>query len=848
MSHIYYNELWLVTRNDLEKLLKFERKLQESAPLRKKVMLNTALSIYVRYHNIVKRLIMCYDQMVQTQKRNLIKKVLNCAIGRMLECKREVTCQNYLDYQWPDDILYQMKFTWDDLELLATACGRERLEERKKFVQDLIEKVERAKIKEPSLSQTQVDSTTEFEEEIVKTRITRRKRAVQPTKVEMPRESPEEIAAREMKAVVKKAMFTAILLIQCHERARRSRVRGEDAKRIFEYKEKVAYGDIIPKMIDRAEYIESAKIIQCAWRRYIARKDIRKKIARLEEALGMTIPSWQCRKVFTRDEENFKRRRAIIPVFTEQTEKTICDKRARLLKIKGPGLMEDITDEIHEWFVIWYDAVGHYDVFPVAKLGGSVLIVTGQTSTPHEYLTENLEKEMKEKVRKKEAPKPEAKSTPIKLTVSEKGKMPQTQALSCLMEANADFVQNWSLRDESSNPEQKEYLDLIVEKLSYELQLEMRKIADELLRAELELLNKALSKDHAYDKKKFVIPTMNGKEKKKGAQPIRKTKEKKSVMDDVPVEDLFYELLQAGVIREYPIVFLRDWVGDFSYGNYEALLESRDCKHRLGEVKQLVFEYCVLPLISKETHQIAPLVRSVCICGLPRAGKTFLANAICSEVGALLLDVSPSVLVDKFTDKKEQKRFINMVSRVARVYAPSVIFLDPGEGPWLKKVPPEKRHLQPKRFTKQFVKLIKSIAPGDQVLFLSLSEQPGNATRSFFKVHNRFIMIPTTDYNTLYMYYKDLLMKYHGIDRNIDVSCLAKMSIGVPLSFIKGAMEKVLSLQRRITLKHNPLSPTEILNEVLMYDHPAEKTLEEFHKVEKRVLRRKMKTRAAAPE
>lgn len=103
-------------------------------------------------------------------------------------------------------------------------------------------------------------------------------------------------------------------------------------------------------------------------------------------------------------------------------------------------------------------------------------------------------------------------------------------------------------------------------------------------------------------------------------------------MDDAPVEDLFYELLQANVIREYPIVSLRDWIGDFSYENYEARRESRDCKHRLGEVQQLVYEYCVLPLISKETHQVAPLVRSVCICGLPDAGKTFLANAVCSEV------------------------------------------------------------------------------------------------------------------------------------------------------------------------------------------------------------------------
>lgn len=105
-------------------------------------------------------------------------------------------------------------------------------------------------------------------------------------------------------------------------------------------------------------------------------------------------------------------------------------------------------------------------------------------------------------------------------------------------------------------------------------------------------------------------------------------------------------------------------------------------------------------------------------------------------------------------------------------------------------------------------------------------------------------MIPTTDYNTLYMYYKDLLMKYHGVDRNIDVSCLAKMSVGVPLNFIKRAVEEVLSLPRRVTLKHNPLSPMEIMDEVMTYEYPTEKTLEVFRQIEKKLLTNRMKRAA----
>lgn len=172
--------------------------------------------------------------------------------------------------------------------------------------------------------------------------------------------------------------------------------------------------------------------------------------------------------------------------------------------------MEDITDEICEWFVIWYDTLGQYDVFPAANLGGSVLIATGQTATPQEYLMEILEKKKRGKAKRRriEQIMPAVKAKPVKKAPG--WEMPQTNALSCLEEANDDFIRNWGLRDESDNPEQEEYLDLITEKLCYELQLEMREIVDELMRAELELLNKALLKDRERDKKKRAKP---GKDK-----------------------------------------------------------------------------------------------------------------------------------------------------------------------------------------------------------------------------------------------------------------------------------------------------------------------------------------------
>lgn len=54
-------------------------------------------------------------------------------------------------------------------------------------------------------------------------------------------------------------------------------------------------------------------------------------------------------------------------------------------------------------------------------------------------------------------------------------------------------------------------------------------------------------------------------------------------------------------------------------------------------------------------------------------------------------------------------------------------------------------------------------------------------------------------------------MKYHGVNRNIDCSSLARISLGLPIESIREAVDKVLSIDRRITLKKRPLHPREII-------------------------------------
>ncbi|XP_017798509.1 PREDICTED: IQ and AAA domain-containing protein 1-like [Habropoda laboriosa] len=831
MSDTYYNELWLITRNDLDKLIQLDRKLQQQPKTADQGEgLNLLLPIYLRYRNLAKRLIVCHDQMVQTQKRDLIKRVLDCTVGRMLEYKQEIVNTNYNDYQWPDDFMYQFKYTPDDVENCVSAVGKDVVQQRKERIQKLIEdaltiSAEIIESEEPSAD---VDMES-MESRESSPKLRRRRVREEPSETKQPailQETPEEIAAREAREAAEQAIHNSMLLIQCHERARMGRRTGAEVQRMYNYNKKLESGEIVPKKLHREVYMNAAKTIQRAWRRYKAKKRMKKRIEIKEELLGMTIPSWKSNEILDKDREDFQRKLTLMPRFADRIVKATENERTRLFKIRGPGLVEDITDEIREWFIVWYNDVGHFDVYPAANLGGSVLIATGETLTPKQFLAQKSAKEKKSAAAKA---KPKKKKTPW---------MPETTAYTLLDEANRDFVKDWSFRDDSNDRNEKVYHDLIKDKLCYELQLEMRQITDELMRLELKALNRALKKDYAADKRKLDIP----KEKR------RKKKKKKDPLDDMSTEDMFKELVRASIIRSYPETSINDWIGDLSYQNYEAAREYRDYKHRMGEIKQVIMEYCVLPLGTREIHEIAPLIRSVCICGFPRHGKSFLVNAICSEIGAVMFDMTPTVLIDKYTGKRNERKLIDMISRIARVYAPSVIFIDNGEKPWLKKVPPQERYHKPKRFAKYYPKLVKSIKRGDQMLFLTTSSEPYKATRPFVRIHDKFIMIPLTDYNTLYMFYKDLLMKYHGIDRNIDVSCLARMSVGIPLEFISNAIENVLNLRRRITLRFKPLMVSEIIEEVLKYEPPKPKIMSQFAKFENRTPLARRRTRLLAAE
>lgn len=102
-------------------------------------------------------------------------------------------------------------------------------------------------------------------------------------------------------------------------------------ERISNFNRKVQFGLIVPKKTSRSTYEKAARTIQRAWRRHTARKNLKKKIGRIEELLGMTIPSWKSDETFLIDKENFQKRLQMIPPIAADVVTAAEEERTKVI-------------------------------------------------------------------------------------------------------------------------------------------------------------------------------------------------------------------------------------------------------------------------------------------------------------------------------------------------------------------------------------------------------------------------------------------------------------------------------------------------------------------------------------
>lgn len=273
MSNNHYNDLWHLAQHELEllALCDYERQNQDIDTTvaayaaanadtdlaygdTKSLMQASTYEFYLKYICLANRLEEVYDKMIQPQKRQLIRNLLDATLGRIIELKHDLVNIDLMEFSYNDGIVERLKLTPIDTELRIPRYflreRRKEIDQRNKTMHDILVKL--GWVEENPI----VEQITEVE---------------------------------------------AIRLIQMHERARQGRLRAHFMKEIRMLKEK---GKSEEKEKDRTDSgLMAAMKIQKMWRGHTARRKTRRR--KLDEMIliGMVPPPTQVLKERSEKEE-----------------------------------------------------------------------------------------------------------------------------------------------------------------------------------------------------------------------------------------------------------------------------------------------------------------------------------------------------------------------------------------------------------------------------------------------------------------------------------------------------------------------------------------------------------------
>lgn len=146
MSNKTYNDLWHSTQKLLESLAVSDyQKLALDPEFDRTVAQRCVFELYAKYIIAANRLENVYDQMLQPQKRIIIRKLLDSTLGRIIELKHDLVAIDMMEFSYNDDVIKDLKLLPQDLELrIPRYFLRESQDDilyKRKFIDDILMKL-----------------------------------------------------------------------------------------------------------------------------------------------------------------------------------------------------------------------------------------------------------------------------------------------------------------------------------------------------------------------------------------------------------------------------------------------------------------------------------------------------------------------------------------------------------------------------------------------------------------------------------------------------------------------------------------------------------------------------------
>jgi len=144
-------------------------------------------------------------------------------------------------------------------------------------------------------------------------------------------------------------------------------------------------------------------------------------------------------------------------------------------------------------------------------------------------------------------------------------------------------------------------------------------------------------------------------------------------------------------------------------------------------------EYCILPLGFDSISDAIPKINSILLFGPKGVGKNAYVNAIATETGATLFNLSPRNTMGQYPGKAGVVKMLHMVFKVAEACAPSIIYINEAEMVFAKKVPKDNPS-DPKRIKKLLIKYAKKLK--GKILLIGTSYKPWDILYIYFYILN----------------------------------------------------------------------------------------------------------------
>ncbi|XP_063603692.1 dynein regulatory complex protein 11-like [Penaeus indicus] len=750
MSFRTYNALWADAQDDLGVVLEKDQELHGTFHQDQRAdVIHRLKRVYVQYLGVARKLDTCYDLLLHPQKRLLLRRLLDSIISRVVEMKHELVALDLSDIQHCDDIMVELGLTPEDMEVpIPTYIRRERAE--------LIN--ERNIFIDDCLRRAGLEAVSEDEF------------------------SPLTVSE-------------AILLLQKHERAKQGRAKA-DHRRDMLAKQERERGRGRQQMSMEAAVVK----LQAVTRGMLARRIVREMRYHEELFLGLRPDpsldrSWgskleKVKQARYRAQEERKKE-------LEETEKRI---QTKIIYEEGAHLLTTMEDKIREWMFSKKHETGKFPDLPDEEEGGSSSIV-GMARPDDDMASEDARSI--EKKSEREKAREQAKQKKKKEEEDRSISLKPSSFVSDIQSSCEKYQDVWVVRDIERNPKEHPEKDMIETEQRAKVEVEIRRQVDYLMRQELQRLKEDVEGEKRGAKKKKRV--------KKGGKKGRKRKEK-DLTPDRTTESLFEELVLNGIIKKVPEVRLKDIYGSINLVGSDVVTKTKYPLPALGDIKNILAEYVVLPLGVQAVHEQVQLVRSVLVCGPRGCGKTSLVHALAYEAGATLMDLTATNIVGRYPGRAGLNMLTHLVMKVGRLLQPTLVLIDNADKMFLKKVPKTDKS-DPRRLRKEMPRMLKNIGPEDRIVVVGTTNAPWNCdVKSMSSVYQKMLMVYRPTYGDRANLWRHLITKNGAqLSPRMDIGGLARITDGFTTGHICSVVSQVVTEQRLAKQDKSPLTAVEFV-------------------------------------